>query len=104
MASQGEEFLLREDVQQALDGLFETCFAEIGDDHTPGPLPEPAAFLRERGIEPIVDTLRLQHRVETAESESTAKPMAPICDDQGHRGYQQCEWQNGKLHCFWVCP
>lgn len=105
MASEGTRgFVERDDVRQALDELFEECAAKHGD--AGDGLPDAAAFLRERGIEPPVDgPIEVQVRVgEDQAPSAVAQPAVRLCGENEEKwAYEKCAIKNGKKVCWWVC-
>lgn len=94
-----EAFLQRADVKAAVSELAKVCFEQIGQVEGEAEFPEPAAFLRGKGIDPPEGTtLTLHHAVH----EDGVQPESFDCGD-GTKSHPECEMVNGKLRCVWVC-
>jgi hypothetical protein len=103
MGEAPKDFLDREEVQRALDDLFDEWDARY--EAADAQLPDPGAFLRERDIEPPAGmALQLSREVRRGEDEGDLQKPAVIIDPgTGDWCYRRCVLKNGELVCHMVC-
>jgi hypothetical protein len=101
------EYLQQPEARAALEELEEACFGARERGEPEDAYPEPAKFLRERGVEPPESgVVSIRHTVEEpgTKVEDLIGPMRPICPG-GEDGCRptNCKMINGEWVCSWVC-